>query len=345
MTTSTDAASTQVSSSRLLPSDRLTEKLFEELLTELRTERSNMREQHQELVRERRTERRWKTFFQLALVGIPLLGTIADVIFFTSAMGFQWGPFGSVVGVVRIDGEISSQSVASAKHIIPILEQAFANPSVKAVVLSIDSPGGAPAESERIYTAIDNLKRKHQKPVVAVISNMGASAAYMIAIHADKIYAGKYSLVGSIGAIITAWDLHKAIERVDIAQHVYASGQLKSLLNPFEAVSQKADAKAKLLVSQVGAAFLDEVKRARSATLKPNVDYASGEIWSGQEAKDIGLVDGISTLDEVVTTNWGLKTYDFGPRQETFGLLSASLEGLTQKIGDTVASRLAPALR
>ena len=73
----------------LLPSANLTEKLFEELLTELRAERSNMREQHHELVKERKTERRWKTFFQLALIGIPLLGTIAYVIFFTSAMGFM----------------------------------------------------------------------------------------------------------------------------------------------------------------------------------------------------------------------------------------------------------------
>ncbi len=107
-------------------------------------------------------------------------------------------------------------------------------------------------------------------------------------------------------SIITAWDLHKAIERVDVAQHVYASGQLKALLNPFSPVSQEADAKAKLLVSQVGATFLDEVKRARGATLKTKVDYGSGEIWGGQEAKDIGLVDGISTLDEVVATNWGV---------------------------------------
>src|SRR5206468_898041 len=135
-----------------LPSAGLTEKLFEELLTELRTERSNMREQHHELVKERKAERRWRIIFQFALIGIPLLGTVAYVIFFTSAMGFQWGPFGSVVGVVRIDGEISAGSVASAKRVIPVLEKAFANPSVKALVLSIDSPGGAPAESERIYT-------------------------------------------------------------------------------------------------------------------------------------------------------------------------------------------------
>src|SRR5438552_12316965 len=137
--------------SPLLPSAGLTEKLFEELLTELRTERSNMREQHQELVKERKAERRWRTIFQFALIGIPLLGTIAYVIFFTSAMGFQWGPFGSVVGVVRIDGEISAHSVASAKHVIPILERALENPSVKAVVLSTDGPAVAPPDPDRIY--------------------------------------------------------------------------------------------------------------------------------------------------------------------------------------------------
>ena len=87
------------------------------------------------------------------------------------------------------------------------------------------------------------------------------------------------------------------------------------------------------------------MKRARSATLKVSVDYGTGEIWGGQEAKDIGLVDEISTLDEVVATNWGLKSYDFGPSQDTFGLFSASLEGMAQKIGDSLASHLAPSLR
>src|SRR3954454_13879367 len=108
MTTSTDPDSNQQTSNPLIPSPAsLMEKLFEELLTELRTERSHIREQHHELVNERRSERRWKTFFQLAVLGIPLLATAAYVLFFTSAVGFQWGPFGSVVGIVRIDGEIS----------------------------------------------------------------------------------------------------------------------------------------------------------------------------------------------------------------------------------------------
>jgi protease-4 len=134
--------------------------------------------------------------FQALVFGLPVLLGIVYFLFFLSSTGFRWGPFGDVVGVVRIEGQISSTDHASADSIVPLLEKAFANPNVKAVVLSIDSPGGAPVEAERIYTAIGSLKRKHPKPVVAVINNLGASAAFLIALHADKIVAGRYSLVG-----------------------------------------------------------------------------------------------------------------------------------------------------
>jgi protease-4 len=77
------------------------------------------------------------------------------------------------------------------------------------------------------------LKKKHNKPIYAAIQNVGASAAYMIAMNTDRIYAGRYSLVGSIGAVMSSWDVHKALNKFDIHQDVYASGQLKSMLNPF----------------------------------------------------------------------------------------------------------------
>jgi protease IV len=191
-----------------------------------------------------KAERRWKMVFQAMVFGFPVLLGVGYFLFFLSTTGFRWGPFGSVVGVVRIEGAISANERASAEAILPLLEKAFSNSSVKAVVLSIDSPGGAPVESERIYTALGTLKKKHPKPVVAVINNIGASAAFMIALHADKIIAGKYSLVGSIGAIIAPWQFDRAIAKVDISQRVYASGKLKAFLNPFTPVSPEVDAKA-----------------------------------------------------------------------------------------------------
>ena len=209
---------------------------------------------------------------------------------------------------------------------MPLLEKAFANPNVKAVVLSIDSPGGAPVEAERIYTAIGSLKRKHPKPVVAVINNLGASAAFLIALHADKIVAGRYSLVGSIGAIMAPWQLDRAIAKYDVSQRVYASGKLKSFLNPFTPVTPEVDLKAQKLVDQMGTYFLEEVKARRGAYLKAGVDVATGEVWAGPEAKEIGLVDAVGTIDEYVASTWGVKAYDFGPSNQGLQLLGRTIQ-------------------
>jgi len=202
-------------------------------------------------------------------------------------------------------------------------------------VLSIDSPGGAPADAERIADALTNLRRKHDKPLHAVIGNIGASAAYMIALRADRIVAGKYSLVGSIGAVMAPWQFDRAIARLDVSQRVYASGKLKSFLNPFTAVTPEADAKARHLVDQLGSTFVTDLKTARGPALKAGIDYGTGEIWSGVEAKEIGLVDSIGTLEDVVALEWGLKSYDFGPPRQSVGLLGNLV---SRTIRDTVDS-------
>jgi protease-4 len=239
--------------------------LLLELMREMRGQRESFQEAQRLAAGERKSEHRWRMLFQALVFGLPVLLGIVYFLFFLSSTGFRWGPFGDVVGVVRIEGQISSTDHASADSIVPLLEKAFANPNVKAVVLSIDSPGGAPVEAERIYTAIGSLKRKHPKPVVAVINNLGASAAFLIALHADKIVAGRYSLVGSIGAIMAPWQLDRAIAKYDVSQRVYASGKLKSFLNPFTPVTPEVDLKAQKLVDQMGTYFLEEVKARRGA--------------------------------------------------------------------------------
>ena len=197
----------------------------------------------------------------------------------------------------------------------PALRKAFTSQNVKAVVLSIDSPGGAPVEAERIYRALEGFKKANPKPVVAAINNIGASAAFLIAIHADEIVAGRYSLVGSIGAIITPWRLDRAAARFDVSQRVYASGRLKSFLNPFSPITPEVDAKAQHLVDELGGVFLEELKARRAKPLQPGVDYGTGEVWSGTEAKALGLVDSVDTVDAFVGKRWpGLESYDFGPR-------------------------------
>lgn len=301
------------------------ETILLQLIREMRAQRESLQAEHQQAASERKAERRWRMFFQGIFFAAPLIIGLLYFVFFLTSTGFRLGPFTDVVGVVHIDGQIASGTNASAETIIPALERAFKNTHVKGIVISIDSPGGAPAEAERIYRAIASLKEKHNKPIIAVINNVGASAAYMIAMHADKVVAGKYSLVGSIGAIMAPWDFHRAIAKLDVSQRVYASGKFKAFMNPFTPVPPEADAKAKQLVNQMGQSFVNDLKATRGAFLKADIDYGSGEVWGGVEAKELGLVDTIGTVDEVAASTWGLKTYSFGPHQEGFGAFSASL--------------------
>lgn len=309
------------------------------MLRELSEQRQSFGEAERRASAERKSERRWRVAFQILVFGMPVISALLYAIFLVSTTGFRIGPWGDVVGVVRIEGAIGANERASADNVIPLLEKAFQDQNVKAVVLSIDSGGGAPVEAERIYTSLQALKAKYPKPTVSVINNIGASAAYMIALHTDKIVAGRYTLVGSIGAIMTPWQLDRAIAKFDVSQRVYASGKLKSFLNPFTPVSPEVDAKAQALVDQLGGAFSQEVHQIRGARIKPGFNVATGEVWSGPEALRLGLVDEVGTIDQYVSKG-GLKAYDFGPSAQNMSIFSRSaqdiLVGAIQRLSTAV---------
>jgi len=294
------------------------------LLEEMREQRKAYREELLLGAGERRTVHRWNMALKAVLIIGPLAGA---AMYFATATGFSFGPFGDVIGVVEIKGEIKDGALASADKIVPAIEAAFKSSRVKQIVLKIDSPGGAPVEAERIISALVTYKQKYPKPVTAVIGNLGASAAYMAAMHADRIVAGRYSLVGSIGAILAPWQLDKAIGQLKVSQRVYTSGRLKAFLNPFTPLTEDSDAKATELVNKVGGAFVQDLQQQRGSHLKADVDYGTGEVWSGMEAKALGLVDEIGTIETVVGAQTTLKEFNFGPRDEGFASLGGRLVG------------------
>jgi protease IV len=316
--------------------------LVVQLLVEMREQRRDFSEQQARVSAERRSLHRWNMGLKILLFLGPII--IATTYLF-SARGFNLGPFSDVVGVVEIRGEIKDGGLASADKIVPAMEAAFKNSRVKQVVLKIDSPGGAPVEAERIISALVTYKQKYPKPVTAVIGNLGASAAYMAAMHADRIVAGRYSLVGSIGAILAPWQLDKAIGELKVSQRVYSSGRLKAFLNPFTPLTEESDAKATELVNKVGGAFVQDLQQQRGSHLKPGVDFGTGEVWSGMEAKTLGLVDEIGTMETVVGNSGNLKEFNFGPRDEGFSSLGGRLVGsMLSAIGD-IQSRSALQLK
>ena len=263
-------------------------------------------------LRDRRSDLFWRRLKTLGVLLLGAAGLAAALLSQAPAHLIDW-PLGSLrekVGVIRIEGPIGAEGLASAAKILPVLERAFEDPGVKAIALQIDSPGGAAGEAERIYKGLERLRAKHGKPVTAVINNLGASAAYLIALHADRIVAGEYSMVGSIGAKITTWELYRAAQHLQVSPRTYASGELKNMLDPFEPPTPAGQRKAQALVDEIGATFAAKVKERRGAKLAAGVNYASGEVWTGAQARQLGLIDDIGTLDTIFAD---MRLAEFGP--------------------------------
>ncbi len=239
------------------------------------------------------------------------------------------------VAMVRIEGQISATAkLAAADKVVPALKRAFEDENVRRVMLYIDSPGGAPVEAERISEAVAELRKKHNKPIQAVIGNPGASAGYMVALSADDIISAKYSLVGSIGAILQSWDVHRVLDKYDVKAKTYASGKLKGMLNPFEPSTPEGEAKAQALVDELGRQFeMLLVERRGKKLTQPVANYTTGEVWGGQDALGLGLVDGNGTIETVMSQHPDLKLVDFGPFERR-----SALSGLWQSVDDIAVS-------
>ena len=287
---------------------------------------------------DKRKERQWRSVRRAMWYGFFLLSSAIYFVMMASYHGYKPIGMSDVVGVIKVDGAIQSGAPASADKLVPIIESTFDNKHVIGVVLSIDSPGGQPGEAERIYSAIERQRKKYpEKRVIAVINNLGASAAYMIALHSDEIYCGRYSLVGSVGAILQTWDVHGLLHRFDVQRRVYASGELKSMLDPYMEPSPASKEKAQQLVDQMGGIFVADLTRLRGARLKKGVNYGTGEVWTGTLALQNGLVDAIGTLDEIIEKKWHVKAHTFGPNQSSFALF-ADASDLLKRISTAIST-------
>lgn len=305
---------------------------------------------------DRRRERRWSTF-RRGLTTAFVIGSLGLSVYTTASL-LGWLPLpdalangtaaNDTVAVVSIKGPISADNrQGSADAVIPAVRRAFHDEGVHVIVLRIDSPGGSPQESERITSEIDRLRKETGKQVEAVIDNMGASAAYMIAVHADRVTAGRYSLVGSVGAIMSLWNGSELAEKLGVSQTTYASGSLKD----FGSMTRKPTAaerdKGQALVGGIGAIFADEVIATRGDRLRiKRVELTTGEAWSGADAKRLGLVDEVGTLESVLA-HYDARGRDFGPsrRGGVGGLFAQWAAGLGSAFASGVASELAGSVR
>lgn len=215
------------------------------------------------------------------------------------------------IPVVRLDGAIlppGRQGGLNAAGLEPILVKAFAAKRTQAVALSLNCPGGSPVQSSLIARRIRQLADRHQTPVWAFIEDVAASGGYWLACVADEIFADPNSIVGSIGVVSAGFGFEGAMARLGITRRAYSAGENKMRLDPFQQEKPEDVAWLKELQAQIHEEFKAHVHSWRGGKLKASeAEVMNGEVWLGRKALDLGLIDALGTLPEVLKERFGPK--------------------------------------
>ena len=247
------------------------------------------------VVEEQRQARRWRNGIRLAWLGF----LVALVWFGMDRGATATDPSAPHTAVVKIQGEIASGAEASAELVGAAMRSAFEDKGAQAVVLLINSPGGSPVQAGIINDEIRRLKVLHKKPVYAVVEETCASAAYYIAVGADKIYVDKASVVGSIGVLMDGFGFTGLMDKLGVERRLMTAGENKGFLDPFSPQTDKQREFAQTMLNQIHQQFIGVVKAGRGDRLKESSDTFSGLFWTGQQAIEMGLADQLGDLNFV----------------------------------------------
>lgn len=244
---------------------------------------------------EQKATRRWKTFVRLSW--------LAFFVFLVWLALHRATPSTDATtphtAVIEIKGEIAAGADASAEFVNAALRAAFEDEGSQAIVLLINSPGGSPVQAGMMNDEILRLKAQYKKPVYAVVEETCASAAYYVAVSADKIYVDKASVVGSIGVLMDGFGFTGLMEKLGVERRLLTAGENKGFLDPFSPQNEKQRVFAQAMLDQIHQQFITVVKQGRGDRLKETPEMFSGLFWSGQQAVELGLADQLANLDYV----------------------------------------------
>lgn len=298
-----------------------------------------LRELAQEALIEKRRSRRWSIFFRLLFCALVLLALLA--------WWMSLSPLRSVsqkhTAVVEIDGVIAAGMPASADNIIDSLTAALKEASSVGVLLRINSPGGSPVQSGIVFDEILRLRVEYpDKPIHAVVTDVCASGGYYIAAAADRIYADRASIVGSIGVRMDSFGFTGAMQKLGVERRLLTAGENKAMLDPFLPTDEKQQAHVQGLINDIHQQFITAVKKGRGERLQSSDELFSGLFWSGEQALELGLIDELANEREVAADVLGAARRVDYTRREGFaeklmGQLSLELSSrLTMLFDDPV---------
>lgn len=285
--------------------------------------------------RELKRSRRWGVFFKI----LTFAYLFAILLMFRANLDFNAPKATSAEGhvaLVELKGVIAADSDASADIVISGLRAAFEDPNSKAVVVRINSPGGSPVQSAYIYDEIKRLRGLHpDTKAYAVIMDAGASGAYYVAAAADEIYASKSSIVGSIGVTAAGFGFTETIDKLGIERRNFTSGDHKSFLDPFSPVKEDEKQIFEKMLGNVHKHFIDDVQEGRGDRLADDPNIFSGLFWSGEQAMELGLIDGLKSSSQLARELGYPDLVNFTPKRSA---LEEFAKQLGVSIGHTVSA-------
>ncbi len=265
----------------------------------------------------RRRRRRWP-FVVGGLVALGLVGlAVFAVVLIAVASGgptapalydeeYVSGDGADKVAIVPIEGTIASADdtmggvlpATSPEGLAGALDQAGSDPSVAAVVLEINSPGGGVTASDEMHQSIVDFERNTGKPVVVSMQDVAASGGYYIATAADRIVANETTLTGSLGVIFQITNFAEAADKYGVKQVVIKSGKYKDIGNAFREMTPEERDIFQSIVDESYAQFVDVISEGRGIPEDRVREIADGRVYSGLQAERLGLVDSFGGLDE-----------------------------------------------
>jgi protease-4 len=240
-----------------------------------------------DLLVDRRRLKRHLTVWRVAAVVLGALaafvafrGNIADVV-----------PGAGYVARLQVEGTITDD-----RKVTEALDAAARNSAIRGLILSIDSPGGTVAGGEALHAAVARFRA--QKPVVAVMHGTAASAAYMIAMPAERVFARESTVTGSIGVIMQSFDVSELMGRLGVRPETLASAALKGQPSPFQPMTEEGRAAMRAVISDLHAQFVTMVADGRRLPVEDVRILADGRVYTGRQAVALKLVDAIGGEEE-----------------------------------------------
>ncbi len=219
--------------------------------------------------------------------------------------------YGAKVGVVPIDG-----AVMTSDEILKDLRKFSKKTAIKAIVVRINSPGGAVAPAQEIYREIERIKKK--KPVVASMETVGASAGYYIASSASRVVCSRGTITGSIGVIMMLPDIQKLAEKIGVGVNIVKAGKFKDIGAGIKPLTDDEKKILETFAAEIHEQFINDVAHARKdrISLDKLREISDGRFFSGEKAREYGLVDDIGNFYDAVQIAAGLAGVKGEPQLE-----------------------------